>query len=505
MDSVCLNGGGGTKGFDPLKGSRDNRSSLLSSWLFPSNTFSLVSQPLAIFHKFKNSLCINNSKINNEMENIELKYSTSCPADIAKPSQLSFLCYINHQENSQEPFHQDIAQFQNNSQIHTSFLMKNCNNINLSEKSSLMKTMTKMDLAAEYFHQFSMNEKIKCHRRMSSLRGFEMDKLEPMFPSLINSTLPFMERKRCLSSSSLDDIKHLPYDLHERAKNIVIEKFDEMIAEEKSLLETTKVNGFNENLITKTDNDINCQKTKKRNKNRKRRNRKKKNRDKCKSFSNVEEKLIDNQMKDEPKNRAVNTQSDLTSSSSSSITTNTTELLANEKSNSEKNCFISKFFSFPCHDDDDDEESKSEIFEPQSINWDDENETDDDVPINGSLEKEFTCNGLFFSNLVTKEPRKIHCEIEFSVQDFLIDSTTTDDFDDENIWVETPEEREFREKMQAMVTKANEEWDAISLPPECNDNDVGVFALEIKSPQLTQRRVQFVEDPIIWFISDLED
>ncbi|XP_027199189.1 uncharacterized protein LOC113793368 [Dermatophagoides pteronyssinus] len=513
MDSGCLNG------CDSLKGSCSSHSSLLSSWLYPSSTVSLVSQPFAIFHKFKNFLSINTSDINTEMENIELKCSTSCPADISKSSQLSFFCYINHQENFQEPV-QSFTQFQNiktshNSRFHPSFLMKNYNNINpiglnLYETPSLAERMDKisMDLTENYFQLFSfVNEKtgkIKYHRKKSTFKALEMDQFETVFPSLNNSSFLVRNMKRSLSSSSLDDIKHLPYDFCEKVKNIILDDFINEEEDTKPLeISTTKINGFGDNSFTtkkmdpvQSANDISCKKAKKRRKNQKRRNRKKKNRDKCKLPLNIEEKLADNHMNNEPKDKAVSVQNDEKSATS----TNSKSSKETKKTDDpENNCFISKFFSCPS-----DDESNNEVFEPQSINWDDEDDDDEDAPINGSLEKEFTATGLFFSNLVSKEPRKIHCEIKFSTKDFLLDSPSNNDFDDEDIWIETPEERELREKMQAMVAKANEDWNAISLPPECNDNDVGIFPMEIQGTRST-RHVQFVEEPIIWFIPDLEE
>ncbi|XP_046910707.2 uncharacterized protein LOC124491998 [Dermatophagoides farinae] len=503
-----------TARFDSLKGSRDNSSSLLLSWLCRNNTLSLVNQPFAIFHKLKNFFSFNFSDINIEMENMELKYSTSCPADITKPSQFSFFYYINHPEDFPESI-QNFTQFQNNktshkNQICTSVLMKNCNinpiEINLLETPLFMKSTTKisMDPMTELHKFLQMNQKIeqkiKCHKKTSSLKGFETDQIEPMFPALINLTLPFKDIKRSLSFSSLDDIKHLPYDLYARVMDIFIKNhIDEKVADEKAMLkiQTMSMNGFNDNLFTTVKSDplnsaidINCEKKKKRRKNQKRRNRKKKNRDKCKSFLVDEKKLANDEINGGPEPESVNTQSLVEPPLKTNITKSAYE---------KKDCFISKFFSFPCN-----YESGNEISEPPSVDWDDEEYENDDVSINGSLEKEFAGNGLFFSNLVSKEPRKKHCGIELSAKDFLFDSPTNNDFDDENIWVETPEEREFREKIQAMVAKANEEWDAISLPSDCNDNDVGVFQMEIKSPQIT-RHVHFVEEPAIWLIPDLED
>ncbi|KAH9419586.1 hypothetical protein DERP_009643 [Dermatophagoides pteronyssinus] len=456
MDSGCLNG------CDSLKGSCSSHSSLLSSWLYPSSTVSLVSQPFAIFHKFKNFLSINTSDINTEMENIELKCSTSCPADISKSSQLSFFCYINHQENFQEPV-QSFTQFQNiktshNSRFHPSFLMKNYNNINpiglnLYETPSLAERMDKisMDLTENYFQLFSfVNEKtgkIKYHRKKSTFKALEMDQFETVFPSLNNSSFLVRNMKRSLSSSSLDDIKHLPYDFCEKVKNIILDDFINEEEDTKPLeISTTKINGFGDNSFTtkkmdpvQSANDISCKKAKKRRKNQKRRNRKKKNRDKCKLPLNIEEKLADNHMNNEPKDKAVSVQNDEKSATS----TNSKSSKETKKTDDpENNCFI--------------------------------------------------------------KPRKIHCEIKFSTKDFLLDSPSNNDFDDEDIWIETPEERELREKMQAMVAKANEDWNAISLPPECNDNDVGIFPMEIQGTRST-RHVQFVEEPIIWFIPDLEE
>ncbi|KAH9510417.1 Sodium bicarbonate cotransporter 3 [Dermatophagoides farinae] len=386
----------------------------------------------------------------------------------------------------------NFTQFQNNktshkNQICTSVLMKNCNinliEINLLETPLFMKSTTKisMDPMTE-LHQFlqmnqKIEQKIKCHKNTSSLKGFETDQIEPMFPALINLTLPFKDIKRSLSFSSLDDIKHLPYDLYARVMDILFIKnhIDEKVADEKAMLkiQTMKMNGFNDSLFTTVKSDplnsaidINCEKKKKRRKNQKRRNRKKKNRDKCKSFLIDEKKLVNDKINDGPEPEAVNTQSLVEPPLKTNIT---------KSADAKKDCFISKFFSFPCNDELSSVDWNDEL---SSIDWNDEEYENDDVSIN--------------------------CGIELSAKDFLFDSPTNNDFDDENIWVEPPEEWEFREKIQAMVAKANEEWDAISLPSDCNDKEVGVFQMEIKSPQIT-RHVRFVEEPVIWLITDLED